>query len=159
MRAGSQKKVKIFSRGKFLATALLHLHYNISCLSQGAKLFYLSGLIHGHYPKADVHNLARFISVMKFRPPDWRGSHPYIIADRLEDLTDPEELRQNPKVDRNISLYGFVRGTHLKPHSAVHIPGMRMRMIALAVNGVESISMPYISHKIVITFTATCTYM
>ena len=92
-------------------------------LSQGAKLFYLSGLIHGHYPKADVHNLARFISVMKFRPPDWRGSHPYVIADRLEDLTDPEELRQNPKVDRNISLYGFVRGTYLKPHSAIHIPG------------------------------------
>ena len=96
-------------------------------LLQGAKLFYLSGLIHGHYPKADVHNLARFISVMKFRPPDWRGSHPYVIADRLEDLTDPEELRQNPKVDRNISLYGFVRGTHLKPHSAIHIPGMHTK--------------------------------
>ena len=91
---------------------------------QGAKLFYLSGLIYGHYPKADVHNLARFISVMKFRPPDWRGVHPYVIADRLEDLTDPEQLRQNPKIDRNISLYGFVRGTHLKPHSNVHIPGL-----------------------------------
>ena len=84
----------------------------------------MSGQIHGHYPKADVHNLARFISVMKFRPPDWRGTHPYVIADRLEDLTDPEELRQNPKVDRNVSLYGYVRGTHLKPHSAVHIPGV-----------------------------------
>ena len=62
---------------------------------------------------------------MKFRPPDWRGSHPYVIADRLEDLTDPEELRQNPKVDRTVSLYGFVRGTHLKPRSAIHIPGTR----------------------------------
>ena len=89
----------------------------------------MSGLIHGHYPKADVHNLARFISVMKFRPPDWRGVHPYVIADRLEDLTDPEQLRQNPKTDRNISLYGFVRGTHLKPHSNVHIPGLSVYIV------------------------------
>lgn len=34
---------------------------------QGAKLFYLSGLIHGHYPKREIHNLSRFISTMKVR--------------------------------------------------------------------------------------------
>lgn len=49
---------------------------------QGAKLFYLSGMIHGEYLKNDVHNLARFISVMKFRPLTWRNSHPYVLADR-----------------------------------------------------------------------------
>ena len=49
---------------------------------QGAKLFYLSGLVHGMYPKMEVHNLARFISVMKFRPMQWRANHPYILADR-----------------------------------------------------------------------------
>ena len=91
--------------------------------SQGAKLFYLSGLIHGQYPKSEVHNLARFISVMKFQPLEWRSSHPYVLADRLEDLTNPELIRQDGKSDHTISLYGYVRGTHLKPHSAVHVPG------------------------------------
>jgi len=34
----------------------------------GAKLFYLSGLVHGRYNKRDVLNLARFIAIAKFRP-------------------------------------------------------------------------------------------
>lgn len=51
-------------------------------LLQGAKVFYLSGLVHGHYPKMEVHNLGRFISVMKFRPLQWRSTHPYILSDR-----------------------------------------------------------------------------
>lgn len=74
----------------------------------GAKLFYLSGLLHGEYLRTEVKNLARFISVMKFRPLTWRTMHPYILADRVEDLTSPELIRQNPKVDRTISLYGYV---------------------------------------------------
>ena len=91
--------------------------------SQGAKLFYLSGLIHGQYPRAEISNLARFISVMKFHPLDWRSAHPYVVADRVEDLTNPEEVRREPKCDRTISLYGYVRGTNLLPGSSVHIPG------------------------------------
>ena len=90
---------------------------------QGAKLFYLSGMVHGEYQKTEVHNLGRFISVMKFRPLTWRENHPYMIADRMEDLTDPEQIRINPKCDRNVSLYGYVRGTNLKNRSNVHIPG------------------------------------
>ena len=54
-------------------------------LLQGAKLFYLSRLVYGQYPKQELHNLARFISVMKFRPLEWRGSHPYVLADRCCD--------------------------------------------------------------------------
>ena len=50
--------------------------------SQGAKVFYLSGLIHGQYPKVEVHNLGRFISVMKFRPLEFRTTHPYMLVDR-----------------------------------------------------------------------------
>ncbi len=42
---------------------------------------------------------------------------------RMEDVTDPENIRQNPKCDRNVCLYGYVRGTHFKPHSNIHIPG------------------------------------
>ena len=36
-------------------------------IHQGAKLFYLSGLLHGGYPKMEVHNLALYISRMKVR--------------------------------------------------------------------------------------------
>ncbi|CAK9802586.1 Ribosome biogenesis protein BMS1 homolog [Anthophora quadrimaculata] len=89
----------------------------------GAKLFYLSGLVHGEYLRTEVKNLARFISVMKFRPLTWRTTHSYILADRVEDLTSPELIRQNPKIDRTISLYGYVRGIPLNKETSVHIPG------------------------------------
>ncbi|KAJ7980660.1 Ribosome biogenesis protein BMS1 [Quillaja saponaria] len=59
----------------------------------GAKLFYLSGLLHGKYLKREIHNLARFISVMKFHPLSWRTSHPYVLVDRFEDVTPPERVQ------------------------------------------------------------------
>lgn len=89
----------------------------------GAKLFYLSGLLHNEYLRNEVKNLARFISVIKFRPLTWRTTHPYLLADRVEDLTSPELIRQNPKVDRTISLYGYVRGVPLNKETSIHIPG------------------------------------
>ncbi|XP_078492476.1 ribosome biogenesis protein BMS1 homolog [Ciona intestinalis] len=92
-------------------------------LYQGAKLFYLSGMVFGEYQRTEVRNLCRFISVMKFRPLTWRSTHSYVFADRMEDITDPETLRVEPTCNRNISIYGYVRGTHLKPSTAVHIPG------------------------------------
>uniref|UniRef100_A0A673MJU0 Bms1-type G domain-containing protein n=1 Tax=Sinocyclocheilus rhinocerous TaxID=307959 RepID=A0A673MJU0_9TELE len=91
---------------------------------QGAKLFYLSGMVYGEYQTQEVKNLGRFISVMKFRPLVWRTSHPYVVADRMEDLTDPEAIRLNPKCDRTVSLYGYLRGTFLKNKCQVHIPGV-----------------------------------
>ncbi|KNC96422.1 arf-GAP with GTPase, ANK repeat and PH domain-containing protein 9 [Spizellomyces punctatus DAOM BR117] len=97
---------------------------------QGAKLFYLSGLINGRYPKNEIMNLSRFISVMKFRPLVWRNAHPYLLADRVEDLTDPETVRGNPKCDRTVSVYGYARGTNLKPTLKVHIPGVGDQNIA-----------------------------
>ncbi|KAJ1650452.1 Glycoside hydrolase 2 (Mannanase, beta-galactosidase) [Dispira simplex] len=89
----------------------------------GAKLFYLSGVIHGRYPNQEIMNLSRFISVMKFRPLVWRNTHPYMLADRIEDLTDPDLLHRNPKADRTVTIYGYLRGTNLKSFSRVHIPG------------------------------------
>jgi len=53
-------------------------------VAAGAKLFYLSGMKNGKYMKREVLNLARFISVMKFRPLNWRMTHPYLLTDRLE---------------------------------------------------------------------------
>ncbi|KAK3021688.1 hypothetical protein RJ639_045780, partial [Escallonia herrerae] len=90
----------------------------------GAKLFYLSGLIHGKYHKREIHNLARFISVMKFHTLSWRVSHPYILVDRFEDVTPPEKVEANSKCDRNVTLYGYLRGCNLKRGSKMHIAGV-----------------------------------
>lgn len=92
-------------------------------IRHGAKLFYLSGLIHGKYTKREVHNLARYISVMKDHPLSWRSTHPYILVDRFEDVTPPERVHMNKKCDRNITLYGYLRGCNMKPGSKVHIAG------------------------------------
>jgi hypothetical protein len=51
----------------------------------------------------------------------------FFLVDRLEDLTPPELIRQNSKVDRIVSLYGFVRGVSLNKMSSVHIPGKIMQ--------------------------------
>ncbi|GJQ65989.1 hypothetical protein Trydic_g4082 [Trypoxylus dichotomus] len=89
----------------------------------GAKLFYLSGIIHGEYLRNEIKNLGRFISIMKFRPLTWRMSHSHLLADRYEDLTNLELVRQNPKCDRYISVYGYIRGIPFNKNSSVHIPG------------------------------------
>ncbi|GJX62391.1 ribosome biogenesis protein BMS1 homolog isoform X1 [Tanacetum coccineum] len=90
----------------------------------GAKLFYLSGLIHGKYVKREIHNLARFISVMKFHPLSWRTTHPYVLVDRFEDVTPPEKVAENKKCDRNVTLYGYLRGCNMKKGTKVHIAGV-----------------------------------
>ena len=90
----------------------------------GAKLFYLSGIINGKYPKNEILNLGRFISIMKYRPLIWKNTHPYMVADRVEDLTSPETIRVNPKTDRKVSLYGWLRGTNMKNGQPIHIPGV-----------------------------------
>ena len=69
-------------------------------------------------------NLARFISVLKFRPLIWRNSHPYVLADRLEDVTDPALVQADPKVDRTVVCFGYVRGTFFKPAMRIHVPGL-----------------------------------
>lgn len=95
-------------------------------LYQGAKLFYLSGVVNGRYPDREILNLSRFLSVMKNpRPLVWRNSHPYCLADRFLDVTPPTEIEKDPKCDRTISLYGYLRGTNFPAQGArVHIPGV-----------------------------------
>jgi ribosome biogenesis protein BMS1 len=92
-------------------------------LYQGAKLFYLSGLSHGLYPKTEVHNLALYLSRIKFRPLTWRNAHSYLLVDRAEDVTDAAAVQDDPTMDREVALFGYVRGTHLKPGAAITIPG------------------------------------
>ncbi|KAJ2081274.1 Glycoside hydrolase 2 (Mannanase, beta-galactosidase) [Coemansia sp. RSA 988] len=90
---------------------------------EGAKLFYLSGIENGRYLDREILNLSRFVSVMKLRPLAWRSSHPYMLADRIQDLTDPEVLETNPKANRTVALYGYLRGMHMRGGDRVHIPG------------------------------------
>lgn len=91
---------------------------------QGAKLFHLSGVLNGRYPDQEITNLSRFISAVKFRPLVFRNAHPYLLADRIQDLTPPETIRAQPKCDRTVTLYGYVRGVNLPARdAAVHIPG------------------------------------
>jgi len=113
-----------FKNNKTLRTTKKRLKHRFwTEIYQGAKLFYLSGIINGKYPNMEIQNLSRFISVMKFRPLVWRNTHPYLVADRVEDLTDPDLVHQNPKCDRSVTLYGYLRGTNLKNQMRVHIPG------------------------------------
>lgn len=94
---------------------------------QGAKLFYLSGVINGRYPDREILNLSRFISVMKFRPLKWRNEHPYLLADRITDLTHPDLIQSKGKqIDRKIALYGYLHGTPLPSigGTKVHIAGV-----------------------------------
>ncbi|VEU23073.1 DEKNAAC104187 [Brettanomyces naardenensis] len=105
----------------------------------GAKLFYLSGVINGRYPDREILNLTRFISVMKFRPLKWRNEHPYMLVDRVIDLTHPSLIENDPKCDRKVALYGYLHGTPLSRQSArVHIAGLGDRTVA----GVEKLPDP-----------------
>lgn len=76
------------------------------------------------YVKREIHNLARFISVMKFHPISWRTSHPYVLVDRFEDVTPPDKISTNKKCDRNVTLYGYLRGCNMKKGTKVHIAGV-----------------------------------
>ena len=117
----------LFKKPNTLRDAKKRLKHRFwSELYHGAKLFYLSGVINGRYPDREVHNLSRFISVMKNpRPLIWRNSHPYCLADRFLDLTPPTAKEENRKCDRTIALYGYLRGTNFPAEgSRVHVPGV-----------------------------------
>ena len=95
-------------------------------LYQGAHLFYLSGVINGRYPDREIHNLSRFISVMKNpRPLIWRNSHPYTVIDSFRDITHPTKIEEDPKCERTVVLSGYLRGTNFAAQGQrVHIPGL-----------------------------------
>ncbi|RAL65697.1 hypothetical protein DID88_005365 [Monilinia fructigena] len=95
-------------------------------LYQGAHLFYLSGVINGRYPDREIHNLSRFISVMKNpRPLIWRNTHPYTIIDSFRDITHPTQIEEDEKCDRTVVLSGYLRGTNFAAQGQrVHIPGL-----------------------------------
>lgn len=87
----------------------------------GAKLFYFSGQQKdGLYPKTEVHNLGRFITVQKIKPLQWRINHSYVVADKFDAI---ETQQENAKFN-TVSIYGYVRGTYLDKHQRVHVNGL-----------------------------------
>ena len=102
---------------------------------QGAKMFHFSGIIHNkYYLKNEIKQLSLFISRVKYRPLVWRNTHPYVLVDRYEDVTNPNDIyptatdtddNGNPQQStRSIIFYGYVRGTHLKPNMTIHCIGI-----------------------------------
>lgn len=68
----------------------------------GAKLFHISGVKNELYTDNEIHNLSRFISVLKWKEVNWRNSHSYIIADRFE---------YKAEISRSV-FYGYIRGSN-----------------------------------------------
>ncbi|KAI1775310.1 DUF663-domain-containing protein [Hypoxylon cercidicola] len=117
----------LFRKPQALKEAKKRLKHRLwSELYQGAHLFYLSGVINGRYPDREVHNLSRFLSVMKNpRPLIWRNSHPYAIIDSFRDITHPTQIEEDENCDRSIVLSGYLRGTNFSSHNQkIHIPGL-----------------------------------
>ncbi|KAI9709856.1 MAG: Glycoside hydrolase 2 (Mannanase, beta-galactosidase) [Chrysothrix sp. TS-e1954] len=124
---GILTKLDLFKKQDTLRTRKKQLKHRFwSELYQGAKLFYLSGIVNGRYPDREILNLSRFLSVMKNpRPLVWRNSHPYCLVDRYVDVTPPTAYENHPKCDRSIALYGYLRGTNFPAQGTrVHVPGV-----------------------------------
>ncbi|KAK3503038.1 hypothetical protein B0T13DRAFT_462476 [Neurospora crassa] len=117
----------LFRKPQALKEAKKRLKHRLwSELYQGAHLFYLSGVLNGRYPDREIHNLSRFLSVMKNpRPLVWRNSHPYTIIDNYRDVTHPTQIEEDEKCDRTIELSGYLRGTNFSAEGQrVHIAGL-----------------------------------
>lgn len=117
----------LFKKPQALKDAKKRLKHRLwTELYQGAHLFYLSGILNGRYPDREIHNLSRFLSVMKNpRPLIWRNTHPYAIVDSVRDVTHPTKIEEDAKCDRSISLSGYLRGTNFAATGQrVHIPGL-----------------------------------
>jgi ribosome biogenesis protein BMS1 len=52
-----------------------------------------------------------------------RNSHSYLLVDRIEDRTPEDALRIDGYADRKVIMYGYVRGTFMKPGGKVCVCG------------------------------------
>jgi ribosome biogenesis protein BMS1 len=82
------------------------------------------GVVNNKYRKHEVKRLSLYISRIKFRPLIWRNTHPYVVADRVEDVTTVARINEEgAQCDRDVTLYGYVRGSHLKASMKIHLIG------------------------------------
>lgn len=108
----------------------LHLRHEVSSsgVADQPSLF-SSGPVSGYFAFLTVLNQLKQLttkssSCLFYSPFSTRLSpFSFLYSGSMEDLTDPEKLRTDPKNDRTVSLYGYLRGTHMKTQGQVHIPG------------------------------------
>lgn len=107
---------------------------------KGAKLFDFMGVVNGKYRKHEVKRLSLQINRVKFRPLVWHNTHPYLLVDRVEDVTpvtagrskrsgqsnenEEEDFQGKEELgEKEVTLYGYVRGCHLKSTTKIHLVG------------------------------------
>ena len=91
---------------------------------KGNKMFeFCGGLTGGKYKKNEVQRLALFVSRVKFRPLVWRNAHPYVLVDRIELLPQRNGKKENDTNTRDVTLFGYVRGSRLRSGGSVHLAG------------------------------------
>jgi len=61
-------------------------------------------------------NLARFISIIKYKQVDWKINHPYILIDRFE---DNEPKLKKDEDDCSLSFFGYIRGASFRDNKKV----------------------------------------
>lgn len=83
-------------------------------------MFDFMGTMNNKYRKHEVQRLSLHVGRVKFRPLTWRNTHPYVLVDRVEDVTAAEDMDAD---ERTVALYGYVRGSHLKSSQTVHLLG------------------------------------
>ena len=84
---------------------------------------FCGGLTGGKYKKNEVQRLALFVSRVKFRPLVWRNAHPYVLVDRIELLPQRNGKKENDTNTRDVTLFGYVRGSRLRSGGSVHLAG------------------------------------
>mmetsp|Transcript_11990 Transcript_11990/g.44557 ORF Transcript_11990/g.44557 Transcript_11990/m.44557 type:complete len:1313 (-) Transcript_11990:29-3967(-) len=122
---GVLTKLDAFRENKALRNAKKKLKHRFwTEIYKGAKMFHMNGVTHGKYPKGEIRLLHLYMSRLKFRPLLWRNAHSYLLVDRVEDITDPREVQKHKGAnDRDVALFGYVRGTHLKQNADMHLVG------------------------------------
>jgi ribosome biogenesis protein BMS1 len=73
----------------------------------GLKFFYLA-MKDGKYNDSEILNITRSVSNMKYRPIEWKCTHPHIVIDKIDEH----------------NIYGYVRGSSINKGVDVHIPGL-----------------------------------
>eukprot|EP00981_Chlorochromonas_danica_P014907 scaffold9386_cov154-Ochromonas_danica.AAC.14 len=118
---GALTHMDLFKSNKSLQAARKAIKHRFwTEIYKGAKMFDFMGVVNGKYRKHEVQRLALQLQRSKYRPLIWRNSHPYLLCDRVEDVTPLEEQDGEERV---VALFGYVRGTALREGQLMHLLG------------------------------------
>lgn len=87
--------------------------------TEKSKLFYLYGVQNYLYQKIQIHNLARYLKVIKKVSIPYRTNTPYIVSDKF--IIHNENIGDG--IYSRISFFGYVRGNSFNKNRFVYING------------------------------------